>query len=166
MPVLTYISKVLGSVMKHISNTWCQGTPSQTLLYTCTRLTACTSGKEGSGQTVSTGQGWNLRKGARMQFPTCCNRWQVVVIKVSIILDSRARATATDPSFPLTHAVKRVRVCMCIEGSGDQTRAHHTLRCMLNIQKSTTNAIPKRKSSVFIHEQSKAIHPVQGSSAL
>ena len=27
-----------------------------------------------------------------------------------------------DPSFPLAHAVKRVRVCTCIEGSGDQTK--------------------------------------------
>ena len=34
---------------------------------------------------------------------------------------------ALSPSFPLAHAVKRVRVCACIEGSGDQTNSRLTL---------------------------------------
>ena len=34
----------------------------------------------------------------------------------------KATRFCPDPSFQLAHAVKRVRVCACIEGSGDQTK--------------------------------------------
>ena len=44
------------------------------------------------------------------------------------------------PSFPLAHAVKRVRVCACVEGSGDQTSrelAQQTINAVVVVRVDT-----------------------------
>ena len=86
--------------------------------HTRTRLTACASGKEGSGQTgsLSTGQGWKMRKGVRMQLPT--TTYVATSFVSSWLLSKRAFMfiILTDKGYPFAQTLlfrSRMRLSEC-----------------------------------------------------